>query len=72
LKEIWNGAKMLELRNAHIQDRLQHDYCKSCYYVGLSLFEEMVLALLDATLFEKTMHAIQEIRDRKFTLPRGR
>lgn len=68
LGEIWNGEKMLELRRIHIKDRVLHDYCRTCYYVGLSFFEEVILALMDATFFEKTIHEIQEIRDRKFTL----
>lgn len=68
LREIWNGEKMVALRRIHIKDRILHDYCKTCYYVGLSFFEEIILALMDATFFEKTIHEIQEIRDRKFTL----
>lgn len=68
LQQIWNGEKMMALRRIHIKDRMLHSYCKSCYYVGLSFFEEMILTLMDATFFEKMIHEIQEIRDRKFTL----
>jgi radical SAM protein with 4Fe4S-binding SPASM domain len=68
LRQIWNGEKMLQLRRTHIKDRMLHEYCRSCYYVGLSGFEEAVLALLHATFFEKMIHRIQEVRDRRFTL----
>jgi len=68
LGEIWNGEKMVTLRQLHVKDRMLHDYCKSCYYIGLSFFEEIILALMDATFFEKTFHEIQDIRDRKLSL----
>lgn len=68
LSQIWNGERMLAMRQVHIKDRMLHDYCKSCYYVGLSFTEEVILMLMDATFFEKVIHEIQEIRDRKFTL----
>ena len=68
MKQIWNGQKMIALRQLHAKNRMLHDYCKSCYYVGLSSFETTALTLMHATFFEKTIHEIQEIRDRRFTL----
>lgn len=68
LKDIWNGEKMIEMRNIHIKGRMFHEYCKTCYYIGLTLLEEVVLMLMDATFFEKSIHKIQEVRERKFTL----
>lgn len=68
LSEIWNGQKMVELRNIHIANRMVHEYCKTCYYVGLSPLEETVLIFMDATWFEKSIHLIQDVRDRKLTI----
>jgi radical SAM protein with 4Fe4S-binding SPASM domain len=68
MEEIWNNNKFVEMRKTHIEDRMLHEYCKSCYYVGLSVPEEIVLAMMDATFFEKVIHEVQDIRDRKLTL----
>ncbi|MBI4335524.1 MAG: SPASM domain-containing protein, partial [Candidatus Omnitrophica bacterium] len=68
LRQIWNGERMGDLRRAHIKDRMLHEYCRSCYYVGLSATEEIVLALTHATFFEKAIHVVQEVRDRRLTL----
>ncbi len=68
LRQIWDGEKMIALRQIHIKNRMLHEYCKSCYYVGLSFLEEIVLMLMDATFFEKAIHEFQDIRDRKLTL----
>jgi len=68
LRQIWNGEKSVALRQLHVKDRMLHEYCRSCYYVGLSFLEEIILAITDATFFEKMFHEIQDIRDRKLSL----